>query len=143
MSRYYSNKKTETDDCRRLSIFDLERFDFFVGYNCGSVVWTNHYGEKNTIGVDATTYTEDPHVRLYYTQTNISTGIKEDLDYRIPLTTTPCNLGGKRYWFICPWQVNGTYCGRRVGVLYKGTKYFACRHCHNLTYSSRNQNRRF
>ena len=23
-------------------------------------------------------------------------------DYKIQLTTTPCNLGGVRYWFICP-----------------------------------------
>jgi hypothetical protein len=30
-----------------------------------------------------------------------------------------------------------------VGVLYLGGKYFACRHCYDLSYASRNENRRF
>jgi hypothetical protein len=33
---------------------------------------------------------------------------------------------------------NKVYCGRRVGVLYKDGDWFACRHCYDLTYSSRN-----
>ncbi|MCA9947859.1 MAG: hypothetical protein KC449_30465, partial [Anaerolineales bacterium] len=49
-----------------------------------------------------------------------------------------CNFGGHRYWFICPLTANGRYCGRRVGKLYlaPGSRYFACRHCQNLTYRS-------
>jgi hypothetical protein len=30
-----------------------------------------------------------------------------------------------------------------VGVLYKAGDYFGCRHCYNLTYSSKNENRRY
>ncbi len=45
---------------------------------------------------------------------------------------------GKRYWFMCPWYKGGVYCGKRVGVLYMDGKYFACRHCYELTYNSRN-----
>ena len=41
---------------------------------------------------------------------------------------TPCNYGGRRFWFIC------MICGRRVAVIYLKLKYFACRHCHDLTY---------
>lgn len=38
---------------------------------------------------------------------------------------------------------NGRYCGRRVGVLYLGGDVFACRHCYNLTYASRNASARY
>lgn len=66
---------------------------------------------------------------------------KEELNYKISLTTTRCNYGGRRYWFICPLIFNQIRCGRRVGVLYMGDKYFGCRHCRNICYS-RNENRR-
>ena len=43
--------------------------------------------------------------------------------------TTPCTLGGHRYWFTCP------RCDRRVAILYRLNRAFACRHCQNLTYA--------
>jgi hypothetical protein len=81
---------------------------------------------------------EENYLRIHYIQTDRDTGEKKDFDYKIPLTSTPCRYGGKRYWFICPWYKNGKYCGRRVGTLYKDGDYFACRHCYELTYASRN-----
>lgn len=50
---------------------------------------------------------------------------------KIFLAWTDCHLGGERVWFICP--IRG--CGRRVAILYGGAR-FACRHCHELAYSS-------
>jgi hypothetical protein len=43
--------------------------------------------------------------------------------------TTPCTLGGHRYWFTCP------RCDRRVAILYWVNEDFACRHCHDLAYA--------
>ena len=43
--------------------------------------------------------------------------------------TTPCTLGGHRYWFTCP------RCDRRVAILYWVNENFACRHCHDLAYA--------
>jgi len=48
----------------------------------------------------------------------------------ISLTSTPCNFGGYRFWFLCP------ACGKRVAILYKDGDY-RCRDCHNLTYLTR------
>lgn len=48
----------------------------------------------------------------------------------IQVTTTPCNYGGVRYWFIC-----GS-CYEKVGVLYFTGKCWECRKCGNLVYSS-------
>jgi hypothetical protein len=59
---------------------------------------------------------------------------------RLRFTTTKCNFGGVRYWFLCP------ACNRRIGKLYaplyvplyapSGAGDFKCRHCHNLTYTT-------
>jgi hypothetical protein len=80
----------------------------------------------------------ESYVRFIYTSTSTSTKEATKLDYKAELVTTPCNLGGVRYWFICPLITNGRVCGRRVSKLYlaAGSKYFGCRHCHNLTYVS-------
>jgi uncharacterized protein YlaI len=48
----------------------------------------------------------------------------------IPFTSTPGNLGGFRFWFLCP------ECGKRVAVLYR-IGYYLCKDCHSLSYSSR------
>ena len=55
-----------------------------------------------------------------------------DQDYYISIVQTPCYFGGVRYWFTCP------SCSKRVGCLYSVTGYFACRHCNDLSYDSKN-----
>jgi hypothetical protein len=62
----------------------------------------------------------------------------EPYDYRVLLTTTRPRFGGLRWWFVCPLVVRGYACERRVGKLYlpPGSRYFGCRHCHELTYRS-------
>lgn len=54
----------------------------------------------------------------------------EQMTQAITIDWIPCNYGGRRPWFICG------NCGRRVAVLYGAGKYFACRHCYDLTYRS-------
>ena len=96
---------------------------------------------KNSIGIIVDT--EDLYAKVNYTTTDRNTGEKTDYDYKISLTTTPCNFGSVRYWFICPLSINGVYCGRRVGTLYlaSGGNYFGCRHCYDLSYESCNESR--
>jgi len=97
---------------------------------CSTVAW-RHGGNESSIGLEVLLADVDKHARFIYTQTDPE-GNKKDFDYKVPLTTTPCNFGGWRYWFEC------LFCQRRVGVLYKRGDYFACRHCQYLTYESRN-----
>ncbi len=110
----------------------------------GSIFWKNSFGEKTgSISINVSTLDEPCYVRFYYTVTDRHSEEKTDYDYKVRLTTTPCNYGGVRYWFICPLSINGVYCGRRVAKLYKapGANYFGCRHCYNLSYESRNESR--
>jgi hypothetical protein len=65
-----------------------------------------------------------------------SESFSRGIEHTVELETTPCNFGKKRYWFIC-------LCGRRVGALYLPPRghYFGCRHCYQLSYRSRNEDR--
>lgn len=135
--------KTEADNLKKIEMSWLKKHGYLGGLRVATITWTHGYtGDKSSIGLSVSILDENPHVRFYYTQTD-SNGDKKDFDYQVPLTTTSCNYGGKRYWFRCPFSRDGAYCGRRVGVLYKSGDYFACRHCYDLTYDSRNENRRY
>ena len=61
------------------------------------------------------------------------------VEQRVPLTWTPCHLGGRRPWFVCPVYSGGRYCGRRVAVLYGAGELFACPCCYGLAYASQHE----
>jgi len=143
MGRYYWSKKDTVEDSTKLSIFKLKEFGLLGGCCSSTLTWTRSLsGHKSSIGI-VVDVLDEPYVKLNYTITDRDSGEKTDYDYKISLTTTPCNFGGVRYWFICPLSVNGVYCGRRTGTLYlaSGGHYFGCRHCYNLSYESRNEPR--
>jgi len=75
-------------------------------------------------------------LELSYVVRSSGTGYREeDVCYTVVLAWTPCNFGGERPWFLC----SGLACRRRVAKLYLRDLYFLCRHCHDLTYASRQQ----
>ena len=145
MGRYYFNAKTTVEQATQLSIFKLKEYGLLDGhYHTSTLTWTwGLSGRKNSIGITVDVDGVESYVKVNYTTTDRSTGIKTDYDYKISLTTTPCHFGGVRYWFICPFCNNGVSCGRRVGTLHlaSGGNHFGCRHCYNLSYNSRNEPR--
>jgi len=149
MSRYYWDKKTEADDLKKIEVHWLKRHRYLdpgVYLKSGQLLWEYKWsGTTHSIGITSSTldtHEGGPHVAFNYTQTSPRTDEKTAFNYKVWLTSTPCRFGGKRWWFICPLTKNGVPCGRRVATLYKDGDYFGCRHCYNLTYDSRNQNRR-
>lgn len=139
MGRYYYNKKQEADSLEQVNVSFLKKRHYFDnGARTGYITWSRRGEKIGEISIQSYIFDFEQYIRFIYTQTNRHTGEKHDFDYKIPLTTTSCHFGGKRYWFICPWYINGVYCGKRVGALYLADKYLACRHCYNLTYNSRN-----
>ena len=55
------------------------------------------------------------------------------IEQRVQIQTSPCHLGGQRHWFTCP------RCSRRVAVLYAPSRYFACRQCGGLSYTTQRE----
>ena len=141
MGRWSYSNKTEADHLEKVEMWWLKKYGYLNGWKSGGIEWTIGSGDKHSIGIEVSVM-DEKYVRFHYTQTDYN-GEKKDFDYKVPLTTTACNYGGVRYWFICPLSKNGVYCGRRVGVLYKGGDYFGCRHCYDLTYSSKKENKSY
>lgn len=123
--------KDTCEDYPRLSIFRLKEWGYLDrGYTSATVSWENGWGRKNSVGiaVDMTAYA--PKIHLNYTAS------EEDFSYDVRLDWDECRFGGKRYWFICPLIVGGRRCGRRCAMLYAAGRYFGCRKCHDLAYST-------
>ncbi|HOX85148.1 MAG TPA: hypothetical protein PKW76_15450 [bacterium] len=82
-------------------------------------------------------------LRLLYNVRNPFIGNDEDVYEEIQLSSTTSHSGGERWWFVCPNMHDGQWCGKRCRSLYLpiGSKHFACRKCHNLSYESRQKHR--
>lgn len=139
MGRWSYSGRQEADSLKQVRSAFLKKHGYFSSdWKYGKLTWSWNGEPAGNISIQSFLSDYEQYIKLIYTRTDRDTQEKKDFDYKIPLNTTPCYFGGKRYWFICPWFANGVYCGRRVGVLYLRGDYFACRHCYNLTYNSRN-----
>jgi len=107
----------------------------------GGISWSRTYDGHVTaqISYRVERLSNSAILTLRYTQTRNNNS--DDISYPIKLSATTPNYGGLRWWFICPEQD----CGRRVGMLYLpgGYKYFLCRHCYDLTYTSCQESHKF
>ena len=109
MGRYYLEKKDEADYLIRISANFLSQHNYFRRNQSGTITWTNGFSDsKSSVGVEVLVVSGSKYLRIHYTQTNHS-GEKQDFDYKVLLTETACNFGGKRYWFSCPLTVKGKY----------------------------------
>jgi hypothetical protein len=133
-NRYRFGSKQRVEDCLSLDVRSWRREGVLEPGRFANLTWHPRGRETSSIGVR----TLHGVVELSYSvRSGGASGRKEDVRYTVPLTWTPCNFGGSRPWFVCPGRVNGVACGRRVAKLYLRHRYFLCRHCHDLTYASR------
>ena len=63
----------------------------------------------------------------------------QDVEEPVSIHWSPCRFGGQRPYFRCPGIKNGRSCGSFVQKLYGASKYFLCRHCYDLSYTSRRE----
>ncbi len=141
----WHTRKTTVEEClildlnRVFQITDLKEKRFAAG----TLEWSRNGGEAfSRISYTINIFSEaDAAMRLEYTRTQT----KEAVDYKVKLITSKQNFGGVRWWFVCPLVVNNRVCSKRVGKLYlpSGAKYFGCRHCYDLTYTSSLESRQF
>lgn len=145
MGRWSYSSRWTVEECKSIATKFLNRDHFLDGgLRSGELTWSRNGEKIGSAGCTVSVLSGDEYVRLQYTYTNRNTGEKADIDYKVRLVSTPCQYGGRRWWFICPLISNGSACGRRVGVLYAGGgKYFGCRHCYNLTYESCKESHKF
>lgn len=143
----WHSKKTTVEDCLILTAGKLARDRVIIrSPGSGWLSWTNTATGEQTASVGYSREIHEDQITLWlrYT-TSRRHGEKRAVEERIAMQTTPSAVGGVRWWFTCPLVVNGRSCGRRVGKLYlpPGSRYFGCRHCHDLTYVSCQESHRY
>lgn len=142
-SHWMHRRKYTADQCVDLDVNWLTREGLFDGMNvrAGTLSWSSSNLARQTFAAEYEVSTLFRWIRLKYTPGEDS----DQVDQYVPLTTSPLPWGGRRWWFTCPMTSNGKKCDRRVGKLYlpRGGRYFACRHCYDLTYQSCRDSHRF
>jgi len=96
----------------------------------GTLNWSSHGNNRGAVDFEVT---ENCLILKY--RHRRQNGTWKDVAQVVFFDQTPCNYGGHRKWFLC------SQCQSRVEILYgllRANKYFLCRDCHNLTYTSCN-----
>lgn len=95
-------------------------------------------GNRNVLPVRYSLVEDDEGPALDITYALERTLLEPDSTERVGLLATEPARGGVRWWFACPFTVEGERCRRRVAKLYlpSGGNGFGCRQCHDLTYES-------
>ena len=127
---YRWNSKETTENQHRVDIRWLKKQGYLWPGNIGTVAWS--CGGEQSGFID---YKMKTNCMILNYRYRLNGGEWEPVEQAIFFDRTPCNYGGYRTWFICP------QCLKRKAVLYGAGKYFLCRHCYNLTYSSQQEDR--
>ena len=137
--RSFSAKRT-VEDCRSLRISTIAADGCLDEiFASGKVTWTRVITGEETASLDFRVDWERGVGRFLHLDYTVTVcGETQDVHEAVGLTTTRPHFGGVRWWFLCPLAVAGRPCNRRVGKLYlpPGCRYFGCRHCYDLTYTS-------
>ncbi len=112
--------KPKAEDLYSLDIRKLKHDGLLIDATSVSLRWSRG---GNVIGAATATY----HASDCLTLSNAS------WVQRIDITSTECNYGGVRLWFVCPG------CGARKAVLYLRNQEFRCRVCQSVAYTSQSE----
>ena len=134
------SKKTAVEHCLSLDANRWMREGILARGVIHSGTWHWTYKSGKSCSIDYwvnTCETDFPLVQLSYSWKRDS-GEPQSEQYSIHLTMTYPHYGGIRWWFVCPLVIGGQPCKRRVGKLYlpPSARFFGCRHCYDLTYTS-------
>ena len=122
------------ESCRSIDVNRLHREGCLEPGWRGGWHWTLDGEKMASINLRA----EHDRLRLTY-RVRIGGGEWEDVKENIDIVHASCRFGGLRPYFLCPGVVSGVPCGRRVAKLHGPGRYFLCRYCYRLAYSSQNE----
>ena len=91
--------------------------------------WSNDAGEK-VASVSCAVNEYADQLTVNYGWWRYDESERKEVKLSIGLTSTPCNYGGVRWWFRCP------YCQRRAAVLFIMGSALRCATCSRMSYAS-------
>jgi len=122
------NSKQTVEGQLRIDIRCLKKQGYLHPGTMGTLSWSRLDKQTGAVGFRI----EAGQMILDYRHRS-SGGDWESIEQSVSLDRTSCNYGGQRKWFLCP------RCWRRVALLYCAGKYFFCRHCLDLVYTSQQE----
>ncbi len=128
--------KQKAENCRSLDVNLMHREGCLSEGWRGNWQWSRNGEVLSKIGMRA----EQGRIVLDY-RVRLRGGDWEPVTQPVNISQVDCNFGGQRPFFLCPGIVNGQNCGRRVGKLFSGGRYFLCRHCYSVAYGSQSEER--
>jgi hypothetical protein len=123
------DKRTTLESTKRIDIRYMRNAGFLKPGYRGKLFWWR--GGKPTGDICFTCHAD--YLKLNYKIRNCGDKEWQFIEQVIRFTSTPCNYGGYRLWFLCPG------CQRRVEILCSDGPLFKCRHCYNLPHASKNE----
>jgi hypothetical protein len=123
---YRWNKRTTLDEVKRLDVRWLHRQGYLQPWVHTTVTWTSRERPAGSISVAM----QDGCFIVEYRYRTHGTEDWEPVRQIIALDWTRCTYGGTRPWFCCPG------CQRRVAILCGAGKWFLCRSCYQMPYTS-------
>jgi hypothetical protein len=128
--------KQKAESCRSLDVNKMHREGCLSEGWRGNWQWSRDGEVLSKIGMQ----TEQGRIVLDY-RVRLYGSDWEAVTQSVNISHVDCNFGGQRPFYICPGVVNGLHCGRRVGKLFAGGRYFLCRHCYGIAYGSQTEER--
>jgi hypothetical protein len=122
---YRSDKRDTVEGHRFLDVRELQRKKVLRPGQLATMTWSRNGEQTGAIQILSS---ESAITLIYKYQRHGQEW--ESVRQHISLTWTSAYFGGQRPWFIC------SNCGKRVAIIYGVGKYFACRKCYDLTYTS-------
>lgn len=129
-------RRQKAEYCRSLDVNRLHRSGCLQPGRRGNWIWSQDGEEVARIAYRA----EQSQLVLDY-RISQHGGAWEAITETICITRADCHFGGTRPYFICPGVIAGRVCNRRVGKLFAGGRYFLCRHCYDVAYTSQSEAR--
>jgi hypothetical protein len=126
--------KQKAEEFRSLDVNRFHREGILTDGRRGHLVWSRDGAEIAQIDY----HVNEARLVLDY-RVRQNGGDWGTISQPVPLIYAQCHYGGQRPYFQCLGIVNGQTCRRRVIKIYAAGKYFLCRHCYNLAYSSQSE----
>jgi hypothetical protein len=126
--------RDKVEDCRLLDVFELSRAGCLTPRWSGAWQWIRDGETVAWINM----HVDAGRLCLAYS-VRVGGGEREDVTEMIRIVRVTCRFGGARPYFICPGVANRIACGRRVAKLHGAGRYFLCRHCYRLAYTSQSE----
>lgn len=127
--------RTKAEDCRSIEINRLNRKGCLKPGYRGTWAWWRDSERVAAIGLSSDGFT----LTLNYRHQDGFNSEWVEVTEAIPIERVPCRYGGTRPFFRCPGVINGKHCSRRVGKLFSPARYFLCRHCYRIAYTSQSE----